>query len=410
MTKIGIGCDNNENAYEMGRSVALSALRSGDMEQADFLIAFCSGHADLERFYEGLRTVVGNDTPIIGGSSLGVITNEMLSYHGFPAAVAAIQSDSIRCAVASAGGVDRDEKQAGLEMLAGLKLDDADRLLLLLYDSIRVAAGPAGPPVLSSSAPLLEGIEGKLAGRVPVFGAGVIGDYGFGYTRQFCGSKVDTQQVVGCMLSGDFSVYHAVMHGCIPMDGVYHTITRMKDDVIFELDGKPVVEVINGLYGSTEWQQDRPVVSNLAIGINHGDRLGAPEESNYANRLITGVIPDGTGIGMFEADLETGQEVQFMVRDNRMIRKSVQDNSPAILERIKNDGRTPLFALYIDCGGRSAEYSSTEEDEAGLLQQVMRNAGVPLLGFYTGVEIAPMNGRSRGLDWTGVLLILAGDR
>ena len=32
---------------------------------------------------------------------------------------------------------------------------------------------------------------------------------------------------------------------------------------------------------------------------------------------------------------------------------------------------------------------------------------VPLLGLYTGVEIAPVEGRSRGLDWTGVFCLLS---
>jgi len=31
----------------------------------------------------------------------------------------------------------------------------------------------------------------------------------------------------------------------------------------------------------------------------------------------------------------------------------------------------------------------------------------PLLGFYSGVEIAPFLQKSRGLDWTGVLMVLA---
>ncbi len=37
----------------------------------------------------------------------------------------------------------------------------------------------------------------------------------------------------------------------------------------------------------------------------------------------------------------------------------------------------------------------------------MKAAGIPFLGFYSGVEIASLMGRSRGLDWTGVLIIFA---
>ncbi len=407
MTKIGIGYNNDHEGYKLGQSIARSALQAGGIDHADMLIAFCSGHVDLGLFYDGLRSVVGDATPIIGGSSLGVITSNELSYRDYPAAVAAIKSDSVRFSVSSAGGMDLDEASAGQLMINGLQLSTADKLLLLFYDSIRIPATPSSPPVLNSSAPLLHGIEEKLAGHVPIFGAGLMGDYNFSRTKQFCGFRTDTRQAVGCMLAGDFFVYNTIMHGCIPLDGIYRKITKMKDDVIYELDGQPVVPILNQLFGNSKWQDERPIISNLTIGVNHGDRFGKPLESNYVNRLITGVVHGGTGIGMFETDLSVDQEIQFMVRDNRMMLKSVRDNAPEIITKIKSEGRKPFFALYINCGGRTAEYSATEEEEATDIQKVMKQAGIPLLGFYSGVEIAPMMGRSRGLDWTGVLIILA---
>ena len=410
MTKIGIGYDNDHEAYRLGQSIAGSALQSGGIDHADVLLAFCSDHVDLGLFYDGLRSVVGDATPIIGGSSLGVITNDKLSYHGYPAAAAAIKSDSVRFAVSSAGGMDQDELLAGQLMISGLELSKADKLLLLFYDSIRIPASPSSPPVLNSSVFLLDGVEGKLAGHVPIFGAGLIGDFNFNRTQQFCGFRIDTQQVVGCMVAGDFFVYNAIMHGCIPLDGVYRKITKIKDDVIYELDSQPVVPIINQLFGNSKWQDERPIISNLTIGVNHGDRFDNPHESHYVNRLITGVVHDGAGIGMFEADLNVGQDIQFMVRDNRMMMKSVGDNVAEIMTKIKSEGRRPFFALYINCGGRAAEQSITEEEEATEIQKVMKEAGVPFLGFYSGVEIAPMMGRSRGLDWTGVLIILAENR
>ena len=45
---------------------------------------------------------------------------------------------------------------------------------------------------------------------------------------------------------------------------------------------------------------------------------------------------------------------------------------------------------------------SQQIEEAGLLQGQL-GAKTPLLGFYSRVEIAPFLGRSRPLDWTGVL-------
>jgi len=38
---------------------------------------------------------------------------------------------------------------------------------------------------------------------------------------------------------------------------------------------------------------------------------------------------------------------------------------------------------------------------------VFNRYDTPLFGFYSGVEVAPLLGKSRGLDWTGVLLVFA---
>ena len=83
------------------------------------------------------------------------------------------------------------------------------------------------------------------------------------------------------------------MHGCTPLDGVYHTITRMEGSSIFEVDGVPVVGLIDEMYGDDAWQQQRPVISLLTIGVNHGNRYTDYNEDAYVNRLITGVLPGG---------------------------------------------------------------------------------------------------------------------
>ena len=199
------------------------------------------------------------------------------------------------------------------------------------------------------------------------------------------------------------------MHGCTPIDGAYHTITAIDGASILELNGQPVVDVINELYGNAEWQAQRPVVSLLTIGVNRGERYGTFDGSSYVNRLITGVLPNGTGIGIFEPDLSEGDEIQFMIRDSGKMIESARMNTEELLLQIAADGRTPMFGLYIDCAGRTARESNTLTEEAAKVQNLLNRQGIPLLGFYSGVEIAPLLDRNRGLDWTGVLLMLTSD-
>jgi hypothetical protein len=46
-------------------------------------------------------------------------------------------------------------------------------------------------------------------------------------------------------------------------------------------------------------------------------------------------------------------------------------------------------------------------EEAAEVQQAFSRHGCPLFGFYSGVEVAPFLNKSRGLDWTGVLVVIA---
>ena len=404
--KVGIGYDNQKNFISLGKKVAENAIKNGNIEKPALVIAFCSGRVDHEEFFKGFQIVVGNQVPIIGGSAIGIITNENLSYEGYPSGAAIIESEAIRLSVASAGDLDKNEKLAGQKLAKKLSDSIDGRLLLIFYDSIKNAPTETTPPVINASPPLIEGIEEMLKSNVPIIGGGIIGDYEFNHTKQFCGSCIDDQRVVGTLFGGDFKQYYGIMHGCTPKDGIYHTITRIEGPVIYEVDESPIVDLIDDQYGNKDWRNQVPV-GRLTIGVNHGEKYGDFKEENFVNRLITGALPNGQGIVIFEPDLKEGTEILFMLRNNKIMIESARKNSAGLLEKIIANGEKPVFGLYIDCAGRTAKASDTLTEEASVVQDVFNQYNTPLLGFYSGVEVAPLLGKSRGLDWTGVLLVLA---
>jgi len=404
--KVGVGCAHAEDSFEAGQSIGRQGMEKGQIADPDFVVAFCSDEVDADTFLAGLKSVVGEHVPIIGGSAIGVITNEILCYSGPSACAAVVQAEAIDFRIACAGDVHLDPRAAGERLMSRLTPDDREKLLLVFYDSIRQPACPTAPPVFNPSGPLIEGLTQGKGAKCLALGAGLIGSFHFGPTRQFCLDRVQSQAAVGLTLAGPFQPYFRICHGCTPLDGIYHTITRMQGDQIYEIDGQPVVDVIDEACGCSAWKQQRPV-SLLTLGVNCGERFDAPRESNYINRLITGVLPDDRGIGIFEPDLHEGAEVQFMLRDPEKMIESAQHNAHDLLECVSNDGRRAVCGIYIDCAGRSAALSHTAIEEAALVQEAFNLRNIPLLGFYSGVEIAPLMGRSRGLDWTGVLVVLA---
>lgn len=404
--KVGIGYANRKDSLLLGNNVAENAIRNGRIDRPSLVITFCNGQVDHEEYFRGLQTVIGSNVPIIGGSAIGIITNDWLSYEGYPAGAAIIESETLWHKEAAAGDLDKDERQAGQNLAKKLSNSLNGKLLLVFYDSIKKAPTATDLPVINASPSLIRGIEEKLNSNVPIIGGGVIGDYSFSHTKQFCGTYVGDQSVVGSLLGGNFQPYFRIMHGCTPKDGIYHTITKSNGAIINEVDGRPIVHLIDEQYGTKDWRGQKPV-KRLTIGVNHGEKFGDFNEEYFVNRLITGALPNGAGIVIFEPDLYTGTEFLFMLRNNKTMIESARRNSAELMEEIVENGEKPVFGLYIDCAGRTAKASDSLIEEASEIQKVFNRYDTPLFGFYSGVEVAPLLGKSRGLDWTGVLLVFA---
>jgi small ligand-binding sensory domain FIST len=139
----------------------------------------------------------------------------------------------------------------------------------------------------------------------------------------------------------------------------------------------------------------------LTLGEKHGNPFTPFDESQYVNRLVIAADSSDDALILFEADFQTGSRVQLMVIDPQRMIESAHQQTQALLNTLEGQ---PLFALYIDCAGRSMAFSGLEEDETAPIREQV-GACCPLLGFYSGVEIAPLLGRSRPLDWTGVLAV-----
>ena len=61
-------------------------------------------------------------------------------------------------------------------------------------------------------------------------------------------------------------------------------------------------------------------------------------------------------------------------------------------------GQDNLLGLYIDCAGRASARSGSSVEEAALVVEGL-DPSIPLMGFYSGVEVAPFSGLpSRPLD------------
>ncbi|MDR3221945.1 MAG: FIST C-terminal domain-containing protein, partial [Candidatus Accumulibacter sp.] len=395
--RVGVGYSDIPDSASAGAQAVRAALEmSGRQDSCDIVLLFSTARHNLDILRAAAVAEAGAAALIYGGGAVGVITNDTFGYAGDQVGAACIWLEGSDCQVLVDGGLLASEEESGIRLgrrLAALGTKP-DSPVMLFYDAVDQSGG--GMRLLMATW-LLAGIEKGLGFLPELTGAGFLGDHVCTPTRQFLGNSIGEHSAMALAFSDDLRIDNAIMHGCRPASP-YYTVTRADGPVILEINGKPAIGFMDGILGPAITPEQYPFF--LIFGINHGERWGEFDEDSYASRLCLGLDKERGGIVMFEPDMEEGAEFQLMFRSFDF--DYMEHKIEALFDRL--DGREPVFAMYIDCAGRCAGYGGGDLEDARMVHKAV-GSRVPLLGIYSGVEIAPIGGRPRGLDWTGVFCL-----
>lgn len=397
--QVGVGFSENPDTALGGREAAGAALaEAGRDGPCDLALIFATARHDADVLREAAAAVIGPGVPIVGGASTGAISNNAFGYAGDQIIMAAFWLDDSSFSLDIQGGLNGDEEEAG--RLLGRKMAARgvrpDSHELLFYDAVDRSGGQMR---LVMATNILRGLNQTLGFLPDLVGAGLMGDYVFSPTRQWVGADIVQHHALALSFSDDVHIDTVIMHGCRPATA-YYTVTRADKQTILEIDGQPALRFITNLLGSAVSAEALPL--SLILGMNRGDLWGEFDEKSYANRLCIGIDKERQGLVMFEPDMVENTRFQVMFRslDLDYIAPKIEGLFQGI------PGRRPVFALYINCAGRAAAFSGGDLEDAPAVQRAVAGRA-PLLGLYTGVEIAPVEGVPRGLDWTGVFSLFS---
>jgi len=398
MIYTGLSLDTDSS--KAGREAARTAAgKFGTDDSVSWVLAFCGGRHQPEVILDGIRSELGN-IPIYGGAAVGLITNETLGNTGYECGLAVFSAAFPEHGSIVADNLQSGEFQAGTDL--GRKLSkaaiDGDSVVIF-YDNLRSTP----PPLLYSGSKLMNGLYEGLAGKqLHIFGAGMVGDFTFSPSFIFDGTNAVKHSAIAVILPRALSPHTKIMHGCTPISS-FMEITKIEGAVLYELDGRRATDVFSKMLGiDEEFLRDDDIPFLVTLGQKQGDPFAPFSEDLYVNRLIINSDPKTGTITLFESDFQQGSKIQIMSRDTRIMVDSVKKQTRHLLSSISTDDAE--FAFYIDCAGRASRFCGSETEEAGVATEEIGNL-IPFLGFYSGVEIAPFFGRSRPLDWTGVLTV-----
>lgn len=364
------------------------------------LLVFCGGKLDGGGILDAFKSKFG-DIPIVGGAAAGAISGDAFGYSGLEIAALAILSRAVTPRLFLSGDLSEGEyevsRRLGFEISETIKYGDT---ITLFYDS--VARNP--PLKLHTATQIVAGLmDGCRKKRPKVLGGGLLTDLNLSEGWIFDGDTVRNHGLVALSWPSAVTADAFVMNGCVPASS-FLTITRIEGAVVYELDGEPALTVLERRLGRPITTGPEGTISLLAtLGQKQGDQFGPFDEHSYVNRLILTGDPAEGSVTLFEADFELGAKVQIMARDNALMLDSVRRGVRSANEIIAQ-GDT-LFSLYIDCAGRASVRSGATREEASLVVDGL-DPSAPLIGLYSGVEIAPFGGEPRALDWTGLLAVM----
>src|SRR5919106_1403248 len=211
-------------------------LLARPLSKPDFVFMFATVGYDQRSLLQAMREATGS-APLSGCSAEGTISGDDADESNFSVVVMAISSDELRWTNGLARGLSDDSRAAGQKVVQDLSSD-------LGADAVGLFVFPDGTTVNFDQ--FFAGLEGNLSSDrfLPLWGGGAGDNFAMRQTYQYCDDEIASDGVAYALLSGEAQPASAIGIGYIPI-GSERTITRSQGNVIYEIDGKPTLEVLH---------------------------------------------------------------------------------------------------------------------------------------------------------------------
>jgi hypothetical protein len=379
ISSVGVGY--GEDSFLAGVSACQDA--AGTLEggvKPNAIIVFASSKYNQEELIKGVRSVSGNAL-LVGSSTAGEISTE--GPIGKPSVVVmALASDDVKFFAASGSSVSENAHEAGKSAAQKVKeqAGDALKAFIMLPDVLK-----------GNGAEIVRGVLESLGEHFPVVGGASGDDFQFKQTYQYLNDQVLSDKVVGLGLTGDFNIGIGVKHGWIPV-GTPMKVTKSEGAILHEVNGKPAVKIYEDYFGEQEASVLKSeILAKLAITYPLGLKVEGSDELLIRDPFSV----DANGSITCAAEIPEGAEIRLMIGSIEDAVRVAKLAATSALEQL--EGKKPKAILIFNCIARNKLFGSRSGEEISAIQEVL-GRDVPLIGFYTYGEQAPMNGEVKNIN------------
>ncbi len=392
MISVGVGYSKKEDTLTGIREASRLALSGIQNPQSEFALLFVTPHHTkaVPAAVQTLREITGA-VQVAGCSGSGVLTHQEEIEDGPGIAVMTLHSDRI------SGHSFFFRNITDRNGIAARTIDDWTRkykkqeeVLLLFPD----AATGNDPTLLNARR------EGN-SPACPILGGYASGKSGAGESVQFNERDQAPGSLSGLYLTGEFSCSIGISQAFHPVTGPL-IVTRSDKNRIRELRGRPPAEHLSQLI-------QKPLFSNLSKTLERV-KIGFPadpsgtelEPGEYVVCEITGVDPSDGSL-LTTREIEEGRPLFFMIRDALRSGREFQECLRQIAASLASN--PPRFGLYFTSSVRGISLYGSKNVEIGLIRRYF--GPLPLIGFFTRNELAPINGLNVTLTGSSTLALIS---
>lgn len=211
---------------------------------------------------------------------------------------------------------------------------------------------------------------------------------------------VQKEGAVGVALTGDIEFEVVVSQGCRPI-GEPFIITKAEQNVLYELAGKPPIEVLKEIFSKLPAKDQKLAQHSLFVGLVRDERRSHFERGDFLIRNIVGADESSGALAVGEM-LETGQTLQFQLRDA----EASEQDLKMLLEKLCARGTAvqPEGALLVSCCGRGKSLFGVPDHDVKLIQS--KRGPLPMTGFFANGEFGPVEKKNYVHGYTSSLTLI----
>ncbi len=340
---------------------------SGDLEenaQSNVDIVFVFGHTDIikleQRFYE-LKGRYPN-AKIVGSSTSGNIVAAEVSNFELTATAVSFEKSSVNVSAISFNEKDNVE-ELSKELISNLPKEDLQHIFVI------------SDGLLINGSQLARGIN-NVSNTIPVTG-GMAGDGDRFQETYVIANDIPKQRTIVAI--GFYGKDLSIGTGCFAgwsEFGTQRTITKSKDNILYEIDGEPALNLYKKYLG--ELANELPN-SGLRFPLSIKENENSPE---VIRTLLA--IDEETKSITFAGDVPEGFSARLMKADIDIL----VDGAGKAARAIGATNNETALCLVVSCVGRKIVMNYLVDDELEAVQEILGD-NVTLTGFYSYGELAP---------------------